>query len=209
MASFKAPTSEDLDHDYLWRCVKALQERGRIGIFNRIYYEETLVVRVRPEFLSRAETVHRMRHKGHLGRALSGYPQLRALPRAGSRARTKSGEGNAPCCQISASGKSRFSEPAISWLRAYDRAWLRGGLVAGLSRGRGVVPQAMAYADIARLPLAVGLYTALVPLVVYALIGISRPLSVTTTSMIAILTAGALQELVPGAKADLLVSAAL
>ncbi len=49
--SFKAPTSEDLDHDYLWRCYKCLPERGRIGIFNRSYYEETLVVRVHPEFL--------------------------------------------------------------------------------------------------------------------------------------------------------------
>jgi PPK2 family polyphosphate:nucleotide phosphotransferase len=49
--SFKAPTSEELDHDYMWRCTKALPERGRIGIFNRSYYEETLVVRVHPEFL--------------------------------------------------------------------------------------------------------------------------------------------------------------
>ena len=49
--SFKAPTSEDLDHDYLWRCMKCLPERGRIGIFNRSYYEETLAVRVHPEFL--------------------------------------------------------------------------------------------------------------------------------------------------------------
>jgi PPK2 family polyphosphate:nucleotide phosphotransferase len=52
VSSFKAPTAEDLDHDFLWRCVKALPERGRIGIFNRSYYEETLVVRVHPEFLS-------------------------------------------------------------------------------------------------------------------------------------------------------------
>jgi PPK2 family polyphosphate:nucleotide phosphotransferase len=51
--SFKAPTSEDLDHDFLWRCVKCLPERGRIGIFNRSYYEETLVVRVHPELLER------------------------------------------------------------------------------------------------------------------------------------------------------------
>jgi PPK2 family polyphosphate:nucleotide phosphotransferase len=51
--SFKAPTSEDLDHDYLWRCMKCLPERGRIGIFNRSYYEETLAVRVHPEFLAR------------------------------------------------------------------------------------------------------------------------------------------------------------
>jgi PPK2 family polyphosphate:nucleotide phosphotransferase len=49
--SFKTPTSEDLDHDYLWRCLKCLPERGRIGIFNRSYYEETLVVRVHPEYL--------------------------------------------------------------------------------------------------------------------------------------------------------------
>ena len=51
--SFKAPTSEDLDHDYLWRCVKCLPERGRIGIFNRSYYEETLAVRIHPEFLEK------------------------------------------------------------------------------------------------------------------------------------------------------------
>ena len=52
VSSFKAPSNEDLDHDYLWRCVKQLPERGRIGIFNRSYYEETLVVRVHPEFLA-------------------------------------------------------------------------------------------------------------------------------------------------------------
>jgi PPK2 family polyphosphate:nucleotide phosphotransferase len=51
--SFKAPTNEDLDHDYLWRCIKCLPERGRIGIFNRSYYEETLVVRVHQEFLEK------------------------------------------------------------------------------------------------------------------------------------------------------------
>ena len=50
--SFKAPSAEDLDHDFLWRCFKCLPERGRIGIFNRSYYEETLVVRVHPEFLA-------------------------------------------------------------------------------------------------------------------------------------------------------------
>ncbi len=51
--SFKAPTSEDLDHDYLWRCIKCMPERGRIGIFNRSYYEETLVVRVHRELLEK------------------------------------------------------------------------------------------------------------------------------------------------------------
>jgi PPK2 family polyphosphate:nucleotide phosphotransferase len=49
--SFKAPSPEELDHDYLWRVVKALPERGRIGIFNRSHYEEVLVVRVHPSFL--------------------------------------------------------------------------------------------------------------------------------------------------------------
>ncbi|MBC8164409.1 MAG: polyphosphate kinase 2 family protein [Bryobacteraceae bacterium] len=49
--SFKAPSAEELDHDYLWRTSKALPERGRIGIFNRSYYEEALVVRVHPEIL--------------------------------------------------------------------------------------------------------------------------------------------------------------
>ena len=53
--SFKAPTSEELDHDFLWRTAKCLPERGRIGIFNRSYYEEVLVVRVHPEILAQAE----------------------------------------------------------------------------------------------------------------------------------------------------------
>lgn len=51
VASFKSPTSTDLDHDYLWRCNIHLPERGRIGIFNRSYYEEVLVVKVHPEIL--------------------------------------------------------------------------------------------------------------------------------------------------------------
>jgi PPK2 family polyphosphate:nucleotide phosphotransferase len=50
--SFKAPSSEELDHDYLWRCFRALPERGRIGIFNRSYYEEVLIARVHPEILA-------------------------------------------------------------------------------------------------------------------------------------------------------------
>jgi PPK2 family polyphosphate:nucleotide phosphotransferase len=53
VTSFKSPSSEDLDHDYLWRCVKNLPPKGHIGIFNRSYYEETLVVRVHPEYLER------------------------------------------------------------------------------------------------------------------------------------------------------------
>src|SRR5882672_3178842 len=49
--SFKAPSSEELNHDYLWRTTRVLPERGRIGIFNRSYYEEVLIVRVHPEIL--------------------------------------------------------------------------------------------------------------------------------------------------------------
>jgi PPK2 family polyphosphate:nucleotide phosphotransferase len=49
--SFKAPSAEELNHDFLWRCTKALPERGRVCIFNRSYYEEVLVVRVHPELL--------------------------------------------------------------------------------------------------------------------------------------------------------------
>jgi PPK2 family polyphosphate:nucleotide phosphotransferase len=51
--SFKVPSAEELDHDYMWRTMKALPERGRIGVFNRSYYEEVLVVRVHPEILAR------------------------------------------------------------------------------------------------------------------------------------------------------------
>jgi PPK2 family polyphosphate:nucleotide phosphotransferase len=58
--SFKAPTSEDLDHDYLWRSMKVLPNRGQIGIFNRSYYEEVLVVRVHPEFLQKQKLPHEL-----------------------------------------------------------------------------------------------------------------------------------------------------
>lgn len=56
--SFKSPSAEELDHDYLWRTTKALPERGRIGIFNRSYYEEVLVVRVHPEMLKKQQLHH-------------------------------------------------------------------------------------------------------------------------------------------------------
>jgi PPK2 family polyphosphate:nucleotide phosphotransferase len=55
VTSYKSPSAEELDHDYLWRCMKNLPERGRIGIFNRSYYEEVLVVRVHPEYLDKQQ----------------------------------------------------------------------------------------------------------------------------------------------------------
>jgi PPK2 family polyphosphate:nucleotide phosphotransferase len=58
--SFKAPSREELDHDYLWRANRCLPERGRIGIFNRSYYEEVLVVRVHPELLARQNLPQRL-----------------------------------------------------------------------------------------------------------------------------------------------------
>jgi PPK2 family polyphosphate:nucleotide phosphotransferase len=53
VSSFKAPSEQELDHDFLWRIARRLPERGRIGVFNRSHYEEVLVVRVHPEFLER------------------------------------------------------------------------------------------------------------------------------------------------------------
>ena len=84
--------------------------------------------------------------------------------------------------------------PALGWLATYDRSWLKADLVAGLTTGAIVVPKAMAYATIAGLPLQVGLYTAFLPIVIYALLGTSRMLSVSTTTTIAILTAAELGE---------------
>jgi sulfate permease, SulP family len=78
--------------------------------------------------------------------------------------------------------------PALGWLPRYDKRWPRADIVGGLSAGAVVVPQAMAYARIADLPPQVGLYTCMLPMVVYALLGGSRTLSVSTTSTVASLT---------------------
>jgi PPK2 family polyphosphate:nucleotide phosphotransferase len=63
VSSFKQPSAEELDHDFLWRCAIRLPERGRIGIFNRSYYEEVLVVRVHPEFLDAQRIPEELRGK--------------------------------------------------------------------------------------------------------------------------------------------------
>jgi len=60
VASFKAPSSEELDHDFLWRCNKQLPERGRIGIFNRSYYEDVLIVKVHQELLGGSRIPQRL-----------------------------------------------------------------------------------------------------------------------------------------------------
>jgi PPK2 family polyphosphate:nucleotide phosphotransferase len=64
--SFKAPSAEELDHTYLWRCMKALPERGRIGIFNRSYYEEVLIVRVHPEILAASRLPDSVKNDGDI-----------------------------------------------------------------------------------------------------------------------------------------------
>jgi len=61
--AFKAPSLEELDHDFLWRSARALPERGRIGIFNRSYYEEVLIVRVHPGILRGQHVPHRLMTK--------------------------------------------------------------------------------------------------------------------------------------------------
>ena len=97
--------------------------------------------------------------------------------------------------------------PIFGWLREYTRPWLRADIVAGLTASAVVIPKAMAYATIAGLPVQVGLYTAIVPMVVYVLLGTSRPLSVSTTTTIAILSAAALGEAVPDGNVAALLSA--
>ena len=98
--------------------------------------------------------------------------------------------------------------PSIAWMREYRSPWLRPDLTAGLTAATIVIPKAMAYATIAGLPLQVGLYTAIVPMLVYALFGASRVLSVSTTTTIAILTAAELGRVAPGGDASMLLTAA-
>ena len=84
-------------------------------------------------------------------------------------------------------------------LLPFDKRWLRADAVAGLIAAAVVIPKAMAFATIAGLPVQIGLYTVLVPMVIYAVLGTSRPLSVSTTTTIAILSAAALGEAAPNA----------
>jgi sulfate permease, SulP family len=100
-----------------------------------------------------------------------------------------------------------MSLPLLEWLPDYRRTWLRPDIVAGLTTSAVVIPKAMAYATIAGLPIQVGLYTAFVPMIVYAVLGTSRVLSVSTTTTIAILTGTALAEVAPGAEPAALLQA--
>jgi high affinity sulfate transporter 1 len=97
--------------------------------------------------------------------------------------------------------------PILEWLRAYQPGWLRPDLLAGLITAAVVIPKAMAYATIAGLPVQAGLYTAFVPMVIYAALGSSRVLSVSTTTTIAILTGAALGEVAPDGDVAVILSA--
>ncbi len=96
----------------------------------------------------------------------------------------------------------------LEWLSAYQKDWLRPDIIAGLVTAAVVIPKAMAYATVAGLPVQSGLYTAFVPMVIYAVLGSSRVLSVSTTTTIGILTGANLALIVPNGDPALLLSAA-
>lgn len=103
--------------------------------------------------------------------------------------------------------RARFRMPVLEWVRDYRSAWLKPDIVAGITAAAVVLPKAMAYATVAGLPVEVGLYTAFVPMVIYALFGSSRPLSVSTSATLAILTAAAIGDVSPSGGTTALLTA--
>jgi len=95
----------------------------------------------------------------------------------------------------------------LAWFHDYRPEWLRPDLLAGLITAAVVIPKAMAYATVAGLPVQVGLYTAFVPMVIYAVLGSCRVLSVSTTTTIAILTGAALADVAPDGNLALILPA--
>jgi high affinity sulfate transporter 1 len=93
---------------------------------------------------------------------------------------------------------SGFRLPVLEWVHGYQKSWIKLDVIAGVTASAVVLPKAMAYATVAGLPVQIGLYTAFVPMVIYALLGTSRPLSVSTSATLAILTATALGQVAPG-----------
>ena len=90
-----------------------------------------------------------------------------------------------------------FRLPLLDWLSQYRTEWLRPDVLAGHTTAAVVIPKAMAYATVAGLPIEMGIYTAIVPALVYAVLGTARVLSVTTTTTIAILVGAELAIVVP------------
>lgn len=95
----------------------------------------------------------------------------------------------------------------LEWLHGYRKDWLQADVIAGLTAAAVVIPKAMAFATIAGLPVEVGLYTAFLPMLIYAVLGTSRPLSMSTTTTIAILASAELGSVVPEGDPALLLSA--
>jgi high affinity sulfate transporter 1 len=95
----------------------------------------------------------------------------------------------------------------LDWTRKYQKDWLRPDVIAGLTAAAVVIPKAMAYATIAGLPVQVGLYTAFLPMIIYAVFGTSRVLSVSTSTTLAILTAAQLSDVVAKGSAETLLRA--
>lgn len=104
------------------------------------------------------------------------------------------------------SGRRRYL-PMLEWLHGYRKDWLQADVIAGLTAAAVVIPKAMAFATIAGLPVEVGLYTAFLPMLIYAVLGTSRPLSMSTTTTIAILASAELGSVVPEGDPALLLSA--
>src|ERR1700758_4804704 len=98
---------------------------------------------------------------------------------------------------LNATSRLKSVLPILEWLQEYRKDWLRPDIVAGLTAAAVVIPKAMAYATIAGLPVQAGLYTVFLPMIIYAVLGTSRALSVSTTTTLAILTVAALGEVVP------------
>src|SRR5215813_709972 len=106
-------------------------------------------------------------------------------------------EGQMSKNNVMANGQRARAVRVLDWLIGYQKDWLRWDVIAGLITAAVVIPKAMAYATVAGLPVQVGLYTALVPMVIYAATGSSRPLSVSTTTTLGILTAAQLGQVAP------------
>ena len=110
---------------------------------------------------------------------------------------------------VPANHQRHNSFPIMGWIFDYQKDWLRYDLIAGLITAAVVIPKAMAYATIAGLSVQVGLYTVLVPMAIYAVVGTSRPLSVSTTTTLAILAAAQLSQVaLPGDPASLMTASA-
>jgi len=102
--------------------------------------------------------------------------------------------------------KKIVKTPFLTWSANYQKAWLRPDVIAGLTTAAVVIPKAMAYATIAGLPVVVGLYTAFIPMLIYAVLGTSQPLSVSTTTTIAILVGAQLGQFKPVADPSMLLT---